>query len=360
MHMLEDRYSIISFHTKTLLMKILKIVGITLLVLVAFYLILCALGPKRVDANASVTVNAPVRLLYNSVADLETWENWSVWNIRDTAMKVTYGDTTVGKGGSYSWVDGQGETGNLKLIEAEQDKHLKSRIQFGNWPGYSFGDWTFEGMGDSSKLTWKMSSDTDIPFMARGPLYVMDLNGAIEKDFSEGLDNLKAYVEKKATPPYMYDGYEIKLVDIPERKFAAHKETVSFDEMQPFFAKYFPSLMGAVIRSGVEPEGMPSALYYNWDEENNVSDMAAAIGVKGDVPLGSGDEMITLPAAKGAMIDYYGDYEGLGKPHMAIDAFIFDFDHDMGAPVIEEYITDPMAEPDTSKWLTRIYYRFND
>jgi effector-binding domain-containing protein len=27
-----------------------------------------------------------------------------------------------------------------------------------------------------------------------------------------------------------------------------------------------------------------------------------------------------------------------------------------GAPVIEEYVTDPGTEPDESKWLTKIYY----
>ncbi len=26
------------------------------------------------------------------------------------------------------------------------------------------------------------------------------------------------------------------------------------------------------------------------------------------------------------------------------------------APVIEEYVTDPGKEPDSSKWLTRIYF----
>ena len=41
---------------------------------------------------------------------------------------------------------------------------------------------------------------------------------------------------------------------------------------------------------------------------------------------------------------------------MAIEGYCKQHGLEAGVPAIEEYVTDPASEPDTSKWLTRIYY----
>lgn len=336
-------------------MRILKIIGILLLVLIGVYLIGCLMGPKRVDATRSISIDAPVGLVYHTISDLSTWENWSYWNQMDTAMKVTYGDQTAGLGASYSWVDGKGETGNMEIIEAEKDQRMKTRIQFGNFPGYSNGEWTLEpGEEGTTTVNWHMTNDTDIPFLARAPL--MKINDMIGDDFEKGLANLKSYVEKKATPPFRYRSYEITLSDLPARKLAAHRESMPISAIQDFYARNFQNLMGAAIRAGVELDGAPSGLYYSWDETSGTTDLAAAIGVKGSIPLGEGDSMIEIPEGQSAVIEYYGPYDGVGEAHYAMDDFFKDFGYELQEPVIEEYVTDPMAEPDTSKWLTRIIY----
>jgi effector-binding domain-containing protein len=57
-------------------------------------------------------------------------------------------------------------------------------------------------------------------------------------------------------------------------------------------------------------------------------------------------------------IAYYGAYDGsMNMPaHEAIDAYIKEKGLTHYGNVIEEYVTDPMAEKDTTKWLTNIYY----
>jgi effector-binding domain-containing protein len=51
-----------------------------------------------------------------------------------------------------------------------------------------------------------------------------------------------------------------------------------------------------------------------------------------------------------------GGYSGIGKAHEAMDAYMASNKLEQKAPVIEEYITDPGSEPDSSKWLTKIMY----
>ncbi len=55
-------------------------------------------------------------------------------------------------------------------------------------------------------------------------------------------------------------------------------------------------------------------------------------------------------------IDYPGAYEGLKYAHQSLNKYFQTNGLRLKPPVIEEYITDPMAEPDTTKWLTKIYY----
>jgi effector-binding domain-containing protein len=63
-----------------------------------------------------------------------------------------------------------------------------------------------------------------------------------------------------------------------------------------------------------------------------------------------------VPAGKALVIDYYGSYEGIGGAHMAMDEYVKSNNLKQKSPVLEQYITDPETEPDTSKWLTKVIY----
>ena len=89
--------------------------------------------------------------------------------------------------------------------------------------------------------------------------------------------------------------------------------------------------------------------------ETNIADMAVAIPVATAVEI-KGGSVAEIAAGKAAVIDYYGAYEGSGEAHFAMDDYLKEFGLTAGGPVIEEYITDPMTEPDTAKWLTKIIY----
>jgi effector-binding domain-containing protein len=99
-------------------------------------------------------------------------------------------------------------------------------------------------------------------------------------------------------------------------------------------------------------------LYYDWNEEDSSADLAAAIPVSPDMEVDDlGDfERIEVPAGKALPIEYYGAYEQIGGAHEAMHKYMSEGGIEIGTPVIEEYVTDPEREPDTSKWLNNIYY----
>jgi effector-binding domain-containing protein len=67
-------------------------------------------------------------------------------------------------------------------------------------------------------------------------------------------------------------------------------------------------------------------------------------------------ETVSLDAGKAISVDHYGSYNGLQAAHDAIDKFAQANGLKTKMPVIEEYVTGPQMEPDSTKWLTRIYY----
>ena len=53
---------------------------------------------------------------------------------------------------------------------------------------------------------------------------------------------------------------------------------------------------------------------------------------------------------------HFGAYEESMYLYTAMDEYIKEFKlEETGGPV-EEYITDPISEPDTAKWQTNIYF----
>jgi effector-binding domain-containing protein len=105
----------------------------------------------------------------------------------------------------------------------------------------------------------------------------------------------------------------------------------------------------------VKTEGMPCALYYEWDEQHGKTDVTAAIPVNRKFESKT-IEIIEFSAKPAYKVNYYGPYEGLGGAHMALTVYFEQNDLEMAAPVIEEYATDPQSQANPSNWLTVIYY----
>jgi effector-binding domain-containing protein len=69
-----------------------------------------------------------------------------------------------------------------------------------------------------------------------------------------------------------------------------------------------------------------------------------------------GWQKFDVPAANLALhIAYNGGYNKIGAAHKALNDYMKEKGLEQSFR-IEEYISGPMTEPDTTKWLTNIYY----
>ena len=139
--------------------------------------------------------------------------------------------------------------------------------------------------------------------------------------------------------------------------YIGKKDSVGWDKISEFYIKTLPTLGEAITKAKVEMTGAPSGLFFVWDTVNKTTVMAAVIAVKGNAKTKvKGLETFVIPAGKMLHIAYYGGYNGTGAAHMAMQEYIDEKGLIKRLPIVEEYITDPGKEPDSTKWLTNVYY----
>jgi len=323
---------------------------------------MCFIGPKEIQASRSIEIDASANAVYQNVSDFKNWKEWMPWFKKDPAMVLTYGDQTSGVGGNYAWASETQGSGNMKIIEAEPGKSMKSEIEFEGM-GTSYGHWKFEPTEDGKvKTTWGMNSPDEVNFFMRGMLQLMGMQKQMDADFDMGLASLKEVVEtQQANLPTNYSGYEVKMIDQPATTYIGVRKEMPWAEMTDFYAKTFPAAFGAATAAKSEMLGMPSGLFFKWDEKNQSTDMAAGVPVKAAPEnLPEGMTAINVAGGKAIQIDYYGEYEGSGKAHEALDKYLADRGWKFVAPASEQYVTDPTTVDDPSKVLTKVTYMYTE
>lgn len=331
----------------------LKKILYVILFLVVTYLVLCLVGPKKMDVTTTKTIQASPSAVYAQIADLRNMKNWSKWIKEDTAMELTWGKTTAGIGGTYSWKSEKSGAGSMTIKSAEQDKMIAYDLNFKDWDATSDVKMELKPNGTGTDVTWTMVDQKESPFYMRGMMFIMNMNGMIKKDFDKGLSNLEEYLKANPNTALM-NGFNIIDGKFPANDYlATTRAKVKFQDMTNYFATHF----GEIAKlAGPAIKGAPCGIYWNYDEKNMVADMSAAMPVSDKTLKGTGYSVISVPESRELLLNYYGSYDNMKAAYEALDTLGkmkgFAYPH----MVIEEYVTDPMTEKDTAKWLTKIHY----
>lgn len=337
-------------------MKIIKQLGILFLVVIAIVLILVLVLPVKQKTERSITINAPVTEVYNYLLRLENFNKWSVWSRTDSTIKNTITGTDGTPGAVNTWVGDpelSGE-GKMQIITLTLNKKIKYHLNFEKPRSMEAdSDFSLEEIDGQTRVTWDFELATPRPWNIFNLFSSMDKE--MGKDFEEGLQNLKAAIEKPdsvvAAKPY-----EVIPMNFPVSSFAVYRETIKWQDISSFFADYFPKIYNAVSKAGAQP-GIPTGLYYIWDEKNQSADMAAAIPVTAGTKLESDSiKIVDISGSKAVYVDYYGAYDKTADAYKTIDTYLLANKLKQKAPVIEQYMNDPGVVKDTAKWFTKIIF----
>lgn len=333
-------------------MKILKYLLYLVGALVLIGVILGIVGPKSYDVHRSAIVAGTPEQVWPYVSSLKNMQRWSPWAEKDTAMTLEYSGTDGAVGSSTHW-SGNKEVGvgSQTITVLEPNSYSETKLNFEEpMSGEATGYTRLADTTGGTFITWGVKGENG--FVGRIFASLMSMDKMMAPDFERGLTKL---TELMASAPKAA-AYMVEPGEYPGGKYLGVRGSMSFAEIGAFYAKNLPMVIPAVEKAGGKQAGAPCGLYYKWDTEKSMTEMIAGVAVTGNVKAPAGMEVVDLPAVKSLTINYMGGYNGIGNAHMAMDEYIQANKLEQLTPVIEEYITDPGAEPDSTKWLTKIVY----
>lgn len=332
--------------------KILKAIGVILLVLIALFLIIPLFISKEFHVERSIEINVNQSTAANYLKNLTHFPVWSPWSDIDPNMKYSEAGTPGELGSSYTWSgnDSVGE-GKMVITSFNIDSINIDLTFIKPWKSENKIQFNLSSKGNATKVTW--SFDGSFSYPTNIMKLFMDMDSQLGCDFEKGLKKLKVALEN--LPKKNQSSYEIKEIELSPRTYIGKRAVVRFAEISNFYTQNLGAIFQVIQDKKLTMSGAPSGLFFVYDEQKGETDMAAAIPVLENNSTIEGYENWTI-SGKALKIAYYGDYNKMEAAHDAMKTYMKSHNLKMQTPGIEEYVTDPTTEKDTSKWLTNIYY----
>jgi len=334
-------------------MKALKYIGLLLLTLLALFLILGLVSPKKTHVERTATIQAPVQTVQDIVSKFSTQKDWNPWQEYDPNMQTTMEGTDGTVGSKYSWSGNKDVGSGYQTITRIEPGYVETELVFTEpWEAKALTGMKLSPAEGGTQATWSFDSESPFPWNALN--LFMNMDKMLGPDFEKGLSKLKAHAELTANKKYR--GYTVQEINEESKFYVGNRKTVPIPDITPYLGDQFGKVGIALAKAKLEMDGAPAGLYYTFDEKTGMTDMVAGMPVKSNAQV-PGFTTIEIPAGMRLVVDYYGAYEKAGEAHYAIDDYIKEKGLKSLAPAaIEIYITDPIMEKDTAKWLTRIVY----
>jgi effector-binding domain-containing protein len=323
---------------------LLGLLGIlVLLIIVGFFL------PSQIEVTRSTLVNAPAAYAFEQINNLDNWKNWSYWNTLDSSMTVTYGPKHEGKDAYYSWDSKEMGKGKLLITESVPDQSIKADLDFME-QGIAKSWYTFQPEGNQTKVTMGFSTDFGWnPLMRWVGATIM--KSEMNKAFDFSLEKIKTIAESQPT-------FSIKIeeVELPAIHYIGLSKTISPHDPQlsAVMGKMFEELGGVLQKAKVKGEGYPFCLYPRFTDTS--MDMICALPVPANAKIPSKYAIQEVPAVSAVKHEYKGPYSKMQPAHDELNKYIAFKKYEINGPAREVYVTNPMAQPDSSQWITEIYY----
>lgn len=336
-------------------MKVLKIIGIIILVIVILGAGVVIFGPTEAHMQRETTIDAPVEAVFAEIEGFKTFDQFSAWSEVDTTAQIVISGPPTGVGASYSWDSDNPDLGkgNIEIVEVDENKMIMSKMSFEGYPGEPRASWILSEEDGKTKVIYSYD-ETDISGIWK--LFSLGTESMLSPMYDRTLEKLKARVERR--PSFTVD---ITVRDVDPITFAG-KEVSSVNdvaEISKVMGEAYGAIMSAITSNNLEmAEGYPLAVATSYSEES-LSMICGIPVAEGSVIEGEDVSIMQSPDGNAIRALHFGDYSLLEETHEQINQYAQYYGYELTGMPWEIYVTDPTLETDTSKWVTEVYYPTN-
>lgn len=172
----------------------LKKIGIFVGILLFLFLGVALVLPSTYRVERSITINKPVAMVYEQVADLNNFHAWNAWSPQEPTAKFTIEGTQKNAGASFSWEGKIIGVGRFVISNVEENSQIDFALSFKEpFESSSKEKFIFVPEGNTTKVMWEDIGEATYPV---GRYMGLMMDKMLGKDFEQGLKNLKERVEK--------------------------------------------------------------------------------------------------------------------------------------------------------------------
>ena len=339
-------------------MRFFRALFITLITLCFAYIMLALFSPTSYKVERSLTIDAPVNIVWDELIHFRNWQDWDNTCTEDSSSKFSFLGIDGSIGSAILWeskAEGKGE-----LIHLGNEMFRQIDLEYRNYTKSTeaLSSIILEEKEGGVLIKWTIEGDSDLPFLARPMTHLMET--VIGPDCDQSLKSLNKHVQHIVKLRDSLISLQIQKVTKPKRIYIAKRKVVTFDSLGLFTDTAYEELENHINSNFIQPEGKRSSIYYSWNEADQKTDFAAAIQVLNDSAKLPDDLIyIYLPVKKVVEANYFGSFDNFYQLKDTINkAFLKDsLKYNV---VIEEYLTDTDIEGNSKYWNTRVEFLLED
>lgn len=332
--------------------KFLRFLLVLILILVVAFVVLGLIAKKDYHIERSIIIKAPKEVVFRQMVEYKNWPNWSPWYEMEPTMKIEYKEPDGQVGSGYHWTGkdmGEGEITTTEIQGTTMKCAMRFIKPFKAEPNSYF---KAEDAGNGeTKVTWGF--DNRYGFAMSAFMMAFNMEKKMIKNFDRGLELMKKHVEShpaEAAAPA--SNVMIQQVSYPGNTYAVVRKKMGWGELDAFFSKTYEQL-GKAMQSDIR--GNAAALFYEWDEKNHRTDVAAGFPVDKSAAGKGGASLASVESSPALLAVHKGGYASSAAEHEALGKEVTAKGKERKL-VIEEYVVGPGSEKDSTKWVTNIYY----
>jgi effector-binding domain-containing protein len=330
--------------------KNIAITGSILAILL--YLLVCMFSPAMYSYKDEIKITGPYKMVFVIINDIKDWPKWYSWQKSDPELVFSKGGRELNKGANFSFESSDLGKGYVELLEGYQDSTVSAVIKGSKIPNDLEVNWQILPEGTKSVyVNFKARLTGKIPFIQRA--YYLGMHKKLDKLFHDDLEGIKTYVED-----LVKGDFGVEKVTYEGQKYFGKLDIIVNSKIPQFYAKYLPLVYKMLDSMKVEITGPPAGLIFDWEAKSGYVAIMAALPINVKLPNIPGWSYIDVQKAECFKYKNFGSYTTLRNAHAKLTYLMDNSPYTLGQPVIEEYVTSPSQEPDTSKWQTNIYYLF--
>lgn len=332
-------------------MKVFKIiVGVVVAIVVLALLYFMTLDSVY-KVERSATINASPEVVMQHIANFKNWEAWSPWREKDPNAKYTFEGPEFGVGASMGW-DGNDSVGQgvMTITEMEGNSSMKYSLVFMKpWESSSAGGFELTAVDGGTSVRWYDSGE--LPFLMRPMGKMMD--GMIGPDFEKGLAKLKVIAEEAAANST--GDYKVEEMNVEAMSYYSMTDSVVMADIGASMGAIYGKISAFLGKNNIEISSQPLCITHAYNVES--AKFEACIPVA-ETSVEGVDGIVAGKTYEGPVVKttHMGNYFEIKGAYEALMAYMKENGKEVSGSPYEIYVTDPMQEPDTNKWITEVYF----